>query len=352
MQIYLPIAQISLHIFVLLGLGCAVGFLSGIFGIGGGFLITPLLIFLGVSPEVAAASGANQVVGTSVTGAVNQWQRDNIDFKMGSHLTIGGLAGAVLGVGAVAVLRSKGLVDIFITLTYVVVLGALGIVMVIEGWQAVRASRNRQLPPARRAGQHNWIQKLPFKQRFPKSKIYASVLPPLGIGLVVGLLSAVMGVGGGFLMIPAMIYLLRMPTRIVIGTSMFQIAFITAAATIMHAAYNQTVDVVLALVLLTGGVVGAEFGAQTSQRLGAEQLRLLLGLLVLFVSLRLAVDLILPPRDPYTLRRLVEAPLARHADVGSVATRRTMTGIADAAGPLPHPFEGPAGPATAVRSPS
>lgn len=302
MQIYLPIAQVSLSILLLLGLGCTVGVLSGVFGIGGGFLITPLLMFLGVSPEIAAATGANQVVGTSVTGALAQWQRKSIDMKMGSYLISGGLIGALAGVWVVSALRSKGLVDLFITLTYVIVLGALGLVMVVEGWQATRRTLAKQPLPQRRAHQHTWIQKLPLKQRFPASKIYASVIPPVWIGIVVGLLSAIMGVGGGFLMIPAMIYLLRMPTRIVIGTSMFQIACVTAAATIMHAYLNQTVDAVLALVLLSGGVIGAEFGARVGQKIGAEQLRLLLGLLVLLVALRLAVDLLVAPQDAYSLR--------------------------------------------------
>ncbi len=302
MQIYLPIAQVSLNIFLLLGLGCTVGFLSGVFGIGGGFLITPLLMFMGVSPEIAAATGANQVVGTSVTGAVAQWQRRSVDSKMGSYLIAGGLLGAIAGVWAVSALRSKGLVDLFITLTYVVVLGALGLVMLLEGWQATRRKLAQQPLPQRRAHQHTWIQKLPLKQRFPASKIYTSVIPPVLIGVVVGLLSAIMGVGGGFLMIPAMIYLLRMPTRIVIGTSMFQIACVTAAATIMHATLNHTVDAVLALVLLSGGVIGAEFGGRASQKLAAEQLRLLLGVLVLLVALRLAFDLLIAPQDAYSLR--------------------------------------------------
>jgi uncharacterized protein len=302
MQIYLPIAQVSLNIFLLLGLGGTVGFLSGVFGIGGGFLITPLLMFLGVSPEIAAATGANQVVGTSVTGAVAQWQRQSVDRKMGGYLIGGGLIGAIAGVWAVSALRSKGLVDLFITLTYVVVLGALGLVMVLEGWQATRRQLAKQPLPQPRARQHTWIQKLPFKQRFPASKIYASVIPPVVIGIVVGLLSAIMGVGGGFLMIPAMIYLLRMPTRMVIGTSMFQIACVTAATTIMHAYLNHTVDAVLALVLLSGGVIGAEFGARTGQKLAAEQLRLLLGVLVLLVALRLAFDLLIAPNDTYSLR--------------------------------------------------
>ena len=302
MQIYLPIAQVSLSILLLLGLGCTVGFLSGVFGIGGGFLITPLLMFLGVSPEIAAATGANQVVGTSVTGALAQWQSKSIDMKMGSYLIAGGLIGALVGVWVVSALRSKGLVDLFITLTYVIVLGTLGFVMVLEGWRALRRTRDKQPLPQRRAHQHTWIQKLPFKQRFPASKIFASVIPPVAIGVVVGLLSAIMGVGGGFLMIPAMIYLLRMPTRIVIGTSMVQIACVTAATTIMHAYLNHTVNAVLALVLLCGGVIGAEFGTRVGQKIGAEQLRLLLGLLVLLVALRLAVDLLIAPQDIYSLR--------------------------------------------------
>jgi uncharacterized membrane protein YfcA len=272
------------------------------FGIGGGFLVTPLLIFLGISPEIAAATGANQVVGTSVSGALTQWRAKNIDMKMGIYLIVSGLVGALVGVLVVSALRSKGLVGLFITLSYVIVLGALGSIMVIEGIGAVRKARAKQPLPQRRAGQHSWMLRLPFKQRFPASKIYVSIIPPLAIGLLVGLLSAIMGVGGGFLMVPAMIYMLRMPTRIVIGTSVFQIAFVTALATMLHATLNQTVDVVLALILLSGGVIGAEFGARTGQKLGAEQLRLLLGLIVLGVSLRLAFDLLIPPREVFSLR--------------------------------------------------
>jgi uncharacterized protein len=303
MQIYLPIAQVSLNVFALLGLGGAVGFLSGMFGIGGGFLVTPLLMFLGVAPEIASATGANQVVGTSVAGALTQWRARNIDLKMAAYLVGSGLAGALLGVLAVAALRARGLVELFITLTYVVVLGALGSVMVVEGFNAVRRARAKQPVAQRRAGQHSWILRLPFKRRFPESKLYVSVIPALGIGLVAGLLSAIMGVGGGFLMVPAMIYLLRMPTRTVIGTSMLQIAVVTALTTLMHATFNQTVDALLALLLLTGGVVGAEFGGRTGQRMGAEQLRLLLGLIVLLVGLRLAFDLIVTPKDGFSLRQ-------------------------------------------------
>lgn len=302
MHVYLPIAQISIDAFVLLGLGLAVGFLSGMFGIGGGFLITPMLIFLGVPSDVATATGANQVVGTSVAGALAQWRRDNVDLKMGFVLIAGGVVGAAVGVQVVSWLRQQGQAELFIALSYVFVLGAVGLLMLNESIRALRQARDGKFRPARRAGQHSWILKLPFKQRFRHSKLYVSLIPPIAIGFFVGILSAVMGVGGGFIMVPAMIYLLRMPTKLVIGTSVFQIAFVTAIATILHATQNKTVDVMLAMLLMSGGVIGAEFGARTGQKLAGEQLRALLAILVLAVSARLAYELMVPPRELFSVR--------------------------------------------------
>jgi hypothetical protein len=300
LHIYLPIAGISLHVVVLVALGTAVGFLSGMFGIGGGFLVTPMLILLGVPAEVAVASGATQVVGTSVVGALAQWQRDNIDLKLGLVLIAGGIAGALAGVELVRVMRARGQVEIFIGLAYVLVLGAVGLTMLVESVRTLLRSRAGVPVARRRAGQHGWMVGLPLKQRFARSKLYISVIPPLLLGLAVGILSAVMGVGGGFILVPAMIYLLRVPTRIATGTSVLQIAAVTAVAAVLHAVTNQTLDIVLALMLLAGGVIGAEYGSRAGFRLGAEQLRVLLALLVLGMSLRLAVDLGLPPREPYT----------------------------------------------------
>jgi hypothetical protein len=301
MYVYLPIAQVSLNIFLLLGLGGAVGMLSGMFGIGGGFLLTPMLMFLGVPAEVAVATGANQVVGTSVAGAVAQWRRNNVDVEMGLVLIAGGVVGVVAGVEAVRIMRAMGQVEIFIALCYVVVLTSIGMIMLIESVRALRQSRGAGISARPRAGQHTWIQGLPLRWRFHRSRLYVSVVPPFLLGLFVGVLSAIMGVGGGFILVPAMIYLLRMETRIVIGTSVLQIAIVTALATVLHAVLNQTVDLLLALLLLLGGVLGAEFGARLGEKLSTEQLRIFLALLVLAMGLRLFIDLALVPREAFSL---------------------------------------------------
>ena len=297
MHVYLPIAQVSLNILVLLGLGGAVGVLSGMFGIGGGFLITPMLILLGVPPEVAAATGANQTVGTSVAGALAQWRRGNMDVKLGLVLIAGGAAGAVVGVQLVKVLRQAGQIELFISLTYVLVLGVIGVLMLAEGLRAMRRQRTGVPAPARKPGRHGILLRLPLRMRFPRSKLYISALPPLALGVIVGVLSAVMGVGGGFLLVPAMIYLLRIQTRIVVGTSVLQVACITALTTVLQAVVNQTVDGLLALVLLLGGVLGAEIGVRAGARLNAEQLRVGLALLVLAISIRMAFDLTVTPSE-------------------------------------------------------
>lgn len=301
LQLYLPIAEMSVNVLVILGMGAATGFLSGMFGIGGGFLLTPLLIFSGVPPAVAVATGANQIVATSVSGALSQWRRGNIDVRMGTVMLIGGIVGAFFGVHAVRLLRHAGQADFAISLSYVTFLGAVGGLMLAESARAMSRARAGKPVSVRRPGQHYWLHGLPFKMRFTRSKLYISALPPLAIGAVVGLLAAIMGIGGGFIVVPAMIYLLRMPTNVVIGTSTFQIIFITAIVTIMHAVTNQTVDVVLAALLMVGGVIGGQFGAQAGQRLRGEQLRALLALLVLAVCARLLLDLLVAPPDLYTL---------------------------------------------------
>lgn len=297
MHVYLPIAQVSLNILVLLGLGGAVGVLSGMFGIGGGFLITPMLILLGVPPEVAAATGANQTVGTSVAGALAQWRRGNMDVKLGLVLIAGGAAGALFGVQLVKLLRQAGQIELFISLTYVLVLGVIGVLMLAEGLRAMQRQRTGVPPPARKPGRHGFLLRLPLRMRFPRSKLYISALPPLALGLLVGVLSAVMGVGGGFLLVPALIYLLRIQTRIVVGTSVLQVACITALTTVLQAVVNQTVDGLLAIVLLLGGVLGAEVGVRAGGKLNAEQLRVGLALLVLAISLRMAFDLAITPNE-------------------------------------------------------
>ena len=301
MQVYLPIAEMSVNVLLLLGLGGAVGFLSGMFGVGGGFLMTPLLIFTGIPPTVAVATEANQIVASSVSGVIAQWRRNAVDFKMGSILLVGGIVGSAVGIYVFGVLKSLGQVELLISMSYVIFLGTVGSLMLYESMRAISRTRAGAPTTFRKAAQHNWIHGLPFKQRFQRSKLYISAIPPMVIGFLVGFLAAIMGVGGGFIMVPAMIYILRMPTNVVVGTSLFQIIFVTSFVTILHSVNNQTVDVVLALLLLTGGVIGAQFGVRVGHRLRGEQLRALLALLVLAVCLRLAFDLVSTPTDIYSL---------------------------------------------------
>lgn len=304
MSIYLPIAEMSLSLPLLLALGLSVGVISGLFGIGGGFILTPLLIFLGVPPSIAVGTGASQVTASSISGAVGHWTRGNVDARLGSFLILGGILGVLSGVKLQQLLSSLGQLDFFTTLTYVVILGVIGSLMLIESLGAILESRNAKSQPSmRRAGQHNFVQKLPFKQRFRVAKLYISALPPVGIGGLVGWLTAIMGVGGGFLLIPALIYLLRVPTRIAIATSSFQIIFVTVIATLLQAAYNNSVDLMLAAPLMTGGVAGAQLGVRLGERLRAEQLRAVLAALVLAVAIRMAVSLIAAPEDIFAIDR-------------------------------------------------
>jgi uncharacterized protein len=300
MQLYLPIAEVSVNIFLLLGIGGVVGFLSGLFGVGGGFLITPLLFFIGIPPAIAVATGANQVVASSISGVLAQLKRKAVDLRMGTVLLVGGLIGSAGGVWVFAALTAAGQVDLFVQLSYVLFLGFIGLTMFAESLRALMRA-NRPGGPIRRAHTHNWVHGLPFKMKFRASGLYISVLPPLGVGALVGFLAAIMGVGGGFIMVPAMIYLLGMPTKVVIGTSLFQIIFVTAFTTLMHAVTSNTVDMMLALLLIIGGVVGAQFGARFSGRLKAEQLRILLSLLVIGVAGKIALDLLLRPTELYSL---------------------------------------------------
>jgi hypothetical protein len=298
-MVYLPIAGLSVNIFVLLLLGGGVGFLSGLFGIGGGFLLTPLLIFLGIPSPVAVATGANQVLGASVSGVIAHWRRRNVDFKMGIVLAIGGFLGAVPGVWAFARLRALGQVDLVVEFCYVLFLGLVGLMMLAESSRtSLRSRRVAERPPKRH--HHRWAW-LPLKLRFERSGLYISALLPLAVGAVGGTLSAIMGVGGGFILVPMMIYLLEMPTSVVIGTSLFQIIFVTANVTFLQAIDTRTVDVVLMLTLLVGGVIGAQLGARFGSRLRGEHLRILLALLVLSVCGGLVYDLVAPPGDLYLL---------------------------------------------------
>jgi uncharacterized membrane protein YfcA len=300
MQLYLPIAEVSVNAFLLLGAGGIVGFLSGMFGVGGGFLITPLLFFMGVPPAVAVATGANQVVASSVSGVLAQLRRKAVDFRMGAVLLAGGVAGSAGGIWVFARLKEAGQVDLFVQLSYVLFLGLVGGLMLNESLRTLWRSR-KPGQPLRRSHIHTWVHKLPLKVKFRASGLYISVLPPLAVGAFVGFLAAVMGVGGGFIMVPAMIYLLGMPTKVVIGTSLFQIIFVTAFTTVMHAVSSQTVDMLLAVLLILGGVVGAQIGARVGVRLRADQLRILLALLVLAVCFKIALDLLLTPSEFYSI---------------------------------------------------
>ncbi|MCP4206654.1 MAG: sulfite exporter TauE/SafE family protein [Shimia sp.] len=299
MQIYLPIAEVSVNAFLLLGLGGMVGILSGMFGVGGGFLMTPLLFFIGIPPAVAVATEANQIVASSFSGVLAHFRRKTVDLRMGTVLLSGGLVGAALGVVVFNYLKSQGQVDLLVRLCYVVFLGVIGSLMFVESLNAIRKSRKNAGPPKRK--KHNWIHGLPLKMRFRVSGLYISVIPPLMVGVLVGILSAIMGVGGGFIMVPAMIYLLGMPTKVVVGTSLFQIIFVTGFTTLLHATTNYTVDIALAVLLLVGGVIGAQIGTRLGTYLKAEQLRILLALLVILVCAKLALDLLLEPSELFSI---------------------------------------------------
>jgi len=299
MQIYLPIAEVSVNALLLLGLGGLVGILSGMFGVGGGFLMTPLLFFIGIPPAVAVATEANQIVASSFSGALAHFRKRSVDFKMGLVLLAGGLLGAGFGIVIFNYLKGVGQVDLLVRLCYVVFLGIIGTLMFVESLTAMQQVRKPSTAKQQRA--RSIAQMLPLKTRFRTSGLYISVIPPFFVGVLVGVLSAIMGVGGGFIMVPAMIYILGMPTKVVVGTSLFQIVFVTAFTTLLHATTNYTVDIVLAVLLLVGGVIGAQVGTQLGTRLKAEQLRVLLALIVLGVCIRIALDLILQPNELYSL---------------------------------------------------
>lgn len=300
MHIYLPIAEISVNVFLLLGMGAGVGMLSGLFGVGGGFLMTPLLMFIGVPPAVAVGSGANQLIATSITGVMAHWRRKSVDFRMGGVLLAGGVVGSTFGVLLFRLLQQQGQIDLVIGLAYVVFLGGIGGLMFMESMRAM-LRRRRGITRRGKLHKHTWVHGLPFKMKFHKSRLYVSALLPFTIGLVVGVLAAVMGVGGGFIVVPAMIYLIGMPTSVVAGTSLFQIVFVVANVTLMQAWLNQTVDIVLALMLLAGSVIGVQIGTRVGARLPSEQFRVLLAVLVLVTCGKLLVDLVATPSFPYTL---------------------------------------------------
>ena len=299
MQLYLPIADMPVNIFLILAMGAAVGFVSGMFGIGGGFLMTPLLIFIGIAPAVAVASVASHIAASSFSGAIAYWRRRAIDPALAVVLLTGGTIGTALGVWTFTQLRALGQLDLMIALSYVALLTTVGGLMFWEGLRAMMRTRRGVAAPRR---SHGWIHGLPLKMRFKRSKIYLSVIPVVVVGVVIGFIGAVMGIGGGFILIPIMIYLLRVPTSTVIGTSMVLTLVTMVFATLLHAVTNHLVDAVLALILMTGGVTGAQFGARAGQKIRGEHLRLLLGLLILAVGIRFAIELVIRPDDLFTIR--------------------------------------------------
>ncbi|MEZ5847535.1 MAG: sulfite exporter TauE/SafE family protein [Geminicoccaceae bacterium] len=301
MDIYLPVAEMSVNLFLVLGLGGGVGFLSGIFGVGGGFLMTPLLFFIGIPPAVAVGSQSAQILASSVSSVLAHMRRQTVDVKMGLVLVVGGTVGSVVGVIIFGWLRTLGHIDIVISICYVVFLGIIGALMFVESFGALLKSRGKSGLRHRKLHQHHWMHGLPLKMRFQRSRLYISIIMPTIVGMFVGILAAIMGVGGGFIMVPAMIYLIGMPTSVVIGTSLFQISVVTAITTYLHAYNNHAVDIVLALLLIAGGVVGAQFGTRLGAFLKGEHLRILLALMVIAVCSKLAYDLVITPSDPYSL---------------------------------------------------
>jgi len=301
-QIYLPIADLPVNMFLILAMGMAVGFVSGMFGVGGGFLMTPLLIFVGISPAVAVASVSSHIAASSLTGALSYWRRRAIDPALALVLLSGGVVGTALGVTLFTLLRSLGQLDLTIAISYVALLSTVGGLMLWEGFGALLHMRRGLPPKLRRSGSHGWIHGLPLKMRFKRSKMYLSVIPVIVIGLLIGFVGAVMGIGGAFLLIPMMIYILRVPTSTTIGTAQTLTLATMTMATLMHAVTNHQVDAVLALILMIGGVTGAQFGARAGQRIRGEQLRLLLGLLILSVGIRFAVELVIQPQELFTIR--------------------------------------------------
>ncbi|ALA17004.1 MULTISPECIES: sulfite exporter TauE/SafE family protein [Chelatococcus] len=301
MHIYLPIAEMSVNMFTLLAMGAAVGFISGMFGVGGGFLMTPLLIFLGIPPAIAVATQASQITASSVTGALGYWRRKALDFKLGGVLVAGGFVGTLLGVWFFNVMSRLGQLEFVIVVSYVTLFGIIGSLMLAESLKTMWATRRGVVPLSRRSGEHPWYLGLPWKMRFHRSKLYGSVIPIVTLAMLIGFAGAVLGIGGGFILVPALIYLFRIPAAVVVGTSLFQILFTMMAATLLHAFTNQSVDVVLAMLLIIGGVMGAQFGARAGQNLKGESFRLLLAILVLGVGIRFAIDLVVRPQEPFSL---------------------------------------------------
>ena len=294
----------NVNILLIIFIGMVVGGLSGLFGVGGGFLMTPLLIFLGIPPVVAVGTEAPHVLASSVSGVIAHWRRKNVDLKMGLFLLIGGVIGSTLGVNLFKILSSYGQIDIVIKLLFLIFLGFIGLTMAFESAKTTISKYRTTSSIRTKLHQHSWIHGLPFKVRFHRSKLYISVVPPILIGFFVGVLSAMMGVGGGFIMIPAMVYILGMSTNVVVGTSLFQIIFVTANSTFFQSYLNQTVDIVLASLMILGGVIGAQIGARLGSKLKAEYLRGILAILVLTVCAKIFTDLTLTPNNLFSLSLL------------------------------------------------
>ncbi|HEV2516908.1 MAG TPA: sulfite exporter TauE/SafE family protein [Devosia sp.] len=300
MQVYLPIAELSMNLFFLVGIGGAVGFLSGLFGVGGGFLLTPLLIFSGVPSSVAVASVTGQVVAASTSGALSYYRRGQIDLHMAMYLVLSGVLGAFGGVATFQVLRAAGQLDLVISLGFLILLGFVGTLMLIEAARAIMKRRAGIVVREKLPNQHNWFHGLPWRVRFKKSRLYISVIPVLALGVAIGFVGSLLGIGGGFILVPALVYILRMPGNMVIGTSLLQVVAMMAATTILHAVSSQSVDILLAFCLMVGGTVGAQFGASAGKYLRGEQLRALLAILVLAVAIRFGISLVLTPGDVYS----------------------------------------------------
>ncbi|RAK56799.1 sulfite exporter TauE/SafE family protein [Phenylobacterium deserti] len=301
MDLYLPIAEVSVNAPLIVALGALVGFISGLFGIGGGFLMTPVLVFLGIPPAVAVGSMSNHVAASSMSSVIAYGRKRAVDFRMGAVLAAGGAVGSVVGVELFRWLRLLGQADLVVALSYLIFLGVIGGLMLMESLSAMLRRRRNEPPPPRRDRRPPWLYGLPLKMRFPRSRLYISVIPPALLGAFVGILSAVMGVGGGFVLVPAMVYILRMPAGVVVGTSLFQIIITTALTGVLQAGRNQTVDILLATLLLFGGVLGAQYGARASARFRPESLRALLALIVLLVGLRMGLGLFIQPEEPFVL---------------------------------------------------
>ena len=301
MQIYLPIAEMAVNVFLVLGMGAAVGFVSGLFGVGGGFLLTPLLIFSGIPAAVAVATVTAQVVASSTSGVLSYWRKGGVDFKLAGVLLCGGVVGSSAGVWLFSLLRAMGQLDLIISVSYMLFLGTIGGMMLVESVRAVWRDARGRAVSLRKPGQHGALHRLPFKVAFRKSRLYISVIPIVALGAAIGFIGSILGIGGGFIMVPALIYLLRVPGNVVIGTSLVQILVTMAVATVLHATTTGSVDLVLGLILMVGGVLGAQFGVSAGQKLKGEQLRLLLALLILAVGARFLVDLVIEPADLFSV---------------------------------------------------